>query len=94
MEKITFEEFRQMVAEELDVDAALVVAEARFVEDLMADSIRLVEMMLQLEERGVTIPLEEAWQVQTVGEAYRLYAERLDAGPGAERERRPYAPAH
>ncbi|HEY74717.1 MAG TPA: acyl carrier protein [Thermoflexia bacterium] len=76
MPKITFEEFRRIIAEELDVDENLVVPEASFVEDLMADSIQLVEMMLRLEELGVSIPMEKAWQVRTVGDAYRLYTEK------------------
>lgn len=79
MPRITFEEFRRIVAEELDVDESQVLPEASFVEDLMADSIQLVEMMLHLEERGIRIPLEAAWQVRTVGDAYRLYAQTLDA---------------
>jgi len=75
MPRITFEEFRRIIAEELDVDENRVVPEASFVEDLMADSIQLVEMMLRLEELGVAIPMEKAWQVRTVGDAYRLYTE-------------------
>ena len=79
MPRITFGEFRRIVAEELDVDESKVSPEASFVEDLMADSIQLVEMMLNLEERGILIPIEMAWQVRTVGDAYRLYAEALEA---------------
>ncbi len=79
MPRITFEEFRRIVAEELDVDESKVLPEASFVEDLMADSIQLVEMMLSLEERGILIPIEMAWQVRTVGDAYRLYTEALEA---------------
>jgi acyl carrier protein len=71
---ITFEEFRRLIATELHVDESLVVPEASFVDDLYADSIRLVEMMLRLAEQGVTIPMEEAWNVRTVGDAYRVYS--------------------
>jgi len=78
MPKITFEEFRRIIAEELDVDEKQVVPEASFVEDLMADSIQLVEMMLRLEELGISIPMEQAWQVRTVGDAYRFYAEQAE----------------
>ncbi len=81
MPRITFEEFRRIVAEELDVDESRVVPEASFLEDLMADSIRLVEMMLHLEEMGIPIPIESAWQVRTVGDAYRLYTEALESKP-------------
>lgn len=72
---ITLNEFRRLVAQELEVDVARVTPDASFVEDLSADSIQLVEMMLRLEDVGVYIPMEAAWEVQTVGDAYRLYVE-------------------
>ena len=71
---ITFEEFRRLIAKELHVEERLVVPEASFVDNLYADSIRLVELMLRLKNQGITIPMEEAWNVKTVGDAYRLYA--------------------
>ncbi|MGD0726502.1 MAG: acyl carrier protein [Spirochaetia bacterium] len=78
---IPFEQFRHLVAQELHVDESLVVPEASFVEDLFTDSIRLVELMLILGEKGIAIPFEEAWNVRTVGDAYRLYSSHagLDA---------------
>ena len=80
---ITFEEFRRLIARELHIEESLIVPEASFVEDLYADSIRLVEMMLRLAEEGVTIPMEEAWNVKTVGDAYRVYSSHagLSASP-------------
>jgi acyl carrier protein len=74
---ISFEEFRSIVAKELQVDESKVVPDASFVEDLFVDSIKLVELMLRLEEEGINIPLESAWDVETVGDAYRLYAEQV-----------------
>jgi acyl carrier protein len=76
---ITFEEFCRLIARELHVDESLVVAEASFVDNLYADSIRLVELMLHLAEQGVTIPMEEAWNVKTVGDAYRVYSRHMSA---------------
>ncbi|HUI71405.1 MAG TPA: acyl carrier protein [Spirochaetia bacterium] len=73
---VSFEEFRRMVARELHVDESKVRPEASFVDDLYADSIRLVEMMLRLKEQGVTIPMEDAWNVRTVEDAYRVYSRR------------------
>ena len=75
---ITFEEFRHLIARELHVEETLVVPEASFVDDLFADSIRLVEMMLRLREEGIIIPMEEAWNVRTVGDAYRVYSSHVD----------------
>ena len=54
-----------------------VVREASFVDDLLADSIQLVELMLHMEEMGINIPMEAAWEVETVGDAYRLYREQI-----------------
>lgn len=71
---VSFDEFRRMIASELHVSEAVVTEDASFTETLYADSIRLVEMMLKLSERGIRIPIEEAWNVVTVGDAYRLYA--------------------
>jgi len=48
---------------------------AAFIDDLSADSIQLVDLMLHLEEEGIAIPMEAAWDVHTVGDAYRLYQE-------------------
>ena len=71
---ITLEEFRRIIARELNVDEKLVVPEASFEDTLYADSIRLVELMLKLEQLGISIPMEEAWNVRTVEEAYTVYS--------------------
>lgn len=76
---ISFEDFRDLITQELQVEKEDVVREASFLDDLQADSIQLVEMMLRMEELGVNIPLESAWEVETVGDAYRLYKENLSA---------------
>jgi acyl carrier protein len=81
-----FEEFRRIIARELQVDERLVVPEASFEDNLYADSIRLVELLLRLSQQGITIPMEEAWSVKTVGEAYTVYSRRAGGGtakPGA-----------
>jgi acyl carrier protein len=81
---ITFEEFRRLIAKELHVEERLVVPEASFVDNLYADSIRLVELMLRLKNQGITIPMEEAWNVKTVGDAYRLYSRTAGASARPE----------
>jgi acyl carrier protein len=72
---VSFDEFRRLVAHHLEIDEARVVGEASFAEDLLADSIQLVDLMLCFEEQGISIPMEEAWQVKTVGDAYRVYVQ-------------------
>jgi acyl carrier protein len=79
----TFEQFQDIIAQELMVPREKVTAEASFIEDLLVDSIRMVEMMLKLEEEGMSIPLEAAWSIETVGDAYREYA-KVAKDTGAE----------
>jgi len=74
---ISFDEFRRIVAEGLQVDESKVTAEAAFVEDLRADSIQLVELMLRMEEQGIVIPMDAAWTVKTVQDAYNLYVQQV-----------------
>ncbi|MGC8839113.1 MAG: acyl carrier protein [Anaerolineae bacterium] len=79
---LSFEEFRDLMARELQLNKEDLTEDASFY-DLMVDSIRMVEMLLHLEEQGIAIPLELAWQIETVGDAYRLYQESVAASPGA-----------
>jgi len=71
--EVSFEEFKHILAEQLKVEEGKVTPEASFIDDLMVDSIQLVDLMLSLEEMGIEIPLEAAWDVQTVGDAYQVY---------------------
>ncbi|HHX44333.1 MAG TPA: acyl carrier protein [Chloroflexi bacterium] len=73
-----FEDFRRFLAETLNVAEESLHPEASFLTDLAIDSLRMVELVLRLEARlGMTIPVEEAWNIQTVGDAYAYYAERF-----------------
>jgi acyl carrier protein len=78
-ETVSFEKFKHAVAEGLQVEESKVVPEASFLHDLLADSIQLVEMMLHMEEMGIDIPMEEAWGIETVGDAYALYRDHAAA---------------
>ncbi len=71
--EVSFDEFKHILAEQLKVEEENVTPEASFIDDLMVDSIQLVDLMLSLEEMGIEIPLEAAWDVQTVGDAYQVY---------------------
>ena len=71
---------KKVLAEQLAVDEAQVVPDARFAEDLNADSLDLVEAVLALEEEwSIEIPEEEMEGVKTVGQAVALVAQKLGA---------------
>ncbi len=63
-------ELQSILVEQLGVDASEVVETASFQEDLNADSLDLVEMIMEMEDKfGVKIPDEDAEKITTVGDA-------------------------
>ena len=70
-----FERIRAHLAEELDVDPSEIGPDSRFKEDLRADSLHLVELVVELEDSyGVRIPDDEAARILTVGQAAEYVA--------------------
>jgi acyl carrier protein len=66
----TADRVKQIIVEQLGVDAAEVTPTAHFVNDLGADSLDTVELVMALEEEFDTdIPDEQAEKIQTVGQA-------------------------
>lgn len=76
----TFERIRDITVELLGQDAEKVTAEARFREDLEADSLDLVELIMAFEEEfGGEISDEDAQKITTVGEAVEYIETRMRA---------------
>jgi len=70
-----FETFQSCVAEVLDIEPADVVADARWTEDLDADSLAVVEITLALNDAfSIKIPDVEPTDIETVGQAFDLVA--------------------
>ncbi|MBI2122914.1 MAG: acyl carrier protein [Armatimonadetes bacterium] len=67
-----FDRVKGIVVDQLGVAVAEVTPEASFVEDLGADSLDVVELVMALEEEfGIEIPDEQAEKIVTVGEAVK-----------------------
>lgn len=65
-----FNKIKDLIAENFDVDKDKITESISFTDDLDADSIDLVEFILQLEDEfGSEIPDEEAEKIKTVGDA-------------------------
>ena len=73
-----FETFKKCAVDVLQVEPEQVTMEARFGDDLDADSLDLVELVMALEEAfDIEVPEEELEGVQTIGQAYDLVKSKL-----------------
>ena len=78
MDQELFARFRKCAVEVLSVSEDQVTPEAKFGDDLDADSLDLVELVMALEEEfDVEVPEEELEGVETVGQAYDLVVAKL-----------------
>jgi acyl carrier protein len=72
-----FEQVKEVLVEKLGVDESEIVEPASFQDDLNADSLDLVELIMELEDRfGIKIPNEDAEKILTVGQAVDYVSER------------------
>jgi len=70
MNSPNFEKVKEIIVEQLDVQADQVTEEASFIEDLGADSLDTVELVMALEEHfDIEIPDEDAEKIKTVRDA-------------------------
>ena len=78
MDQELFARFKKCAVDVLSVAPEAVVPEAKFADDLDADSLDLVELVMALEEEfGVEVPEEELEGIDTVGQAYDLVVGKL-----------------
>ncbi len=72
------EKLKEIVIEQLSVNAEDIKPEAKFVEDLGADSLDRVELMMALEESfDLDIPDEDAEKLLTIGDAEKYILEKI-----------------
>jgi acyl carrier protein len=73
-----FDKFRDCAVEVLQVPAEKVTREARFADDLDADSLDLVELVMALEEAfDITVDETELEDIETVGQAFELVSSKI-----------------
>ena len=73
-----FEEVKRVVVDQLGVDPEKVEMKAKFIDDLGADSLDIVEMIMRLEELlGIEIPDEDVEGKETIGDMVNYLAGRL-----------------
>ncbi|MBO8137401.1 MAG: acyl carrier protein [Desulfotomaculum sp.] len=72
----TFEKVKEIIIDQLGVDEEQVTLNSSFVDDLGADSLDIVELVMALEEEfDMQIPDEEAEKIRTVGDAVKYINE-------------------
>ena len=70
------ERLKEIVSEQLEIDAEIITADTRLNEDLNADSLDVVEMLMALEDEfGVDIPDEEIEKMKTIGDVVNFIQE-------------------
>jgi len=73
------EKVKEIIAEQLQVDAERVTPEASFIDDLGADSLDTVELVMAFEEAfDIEIPDEDAEKIRTVGDAINYIKDRIE----------------
>ena len=78
MDQELFARFQKCAIEVLSVSEDQVTPDAKFGDDLDADSLDLVELVMALEEEfGVEVPEEELEGIETVGQAYELVTAKI-----------------
>lgn len=72
-----FEKVRDIIAKQLDLDAAAITPESRLIEDLHADSLDIVELVMDMEQEfDVEIPDEMLPKIKTVGDIMQFLTEK------------------
>ncbi len=68
---------KEIVSQQLDVDVAQIKPESQFIDDLGADSLAIVELVLAFEEQfEIDIPDEDTEKIRTVGDAINYIQSR------------------
>jgi len=78
LEEKVLNQLKEIVVDKLGVEESDIVPDASFIDDLNADSLDLVELIMSLEETfDIEIPDEDAEKIQTVGDAMAYLEEHI-----------------
>ncbi len=70
----------EIIVEQLGVSREEIVPEASFIDDLGADSLDIVELVMAIEEKfDIEIPDDDAEKIQTIGDAFAYIRERTES---------------
>jgi acyl carrier protein len=73
-----FDKIKEIIIDKLGVDESKIVEDAKFIDDLGADSLDTVELIMQFEEEfNIEIPDEDAETITTVGKAYSYIGKQI-----------------
>ncbi|MGF1466207.1 MAG: acyl carrier protein [Sandaracinaceae bacterium] len=76
----TADKVKEIISQQLDVDVSQIKEESQFIEDLGADSLAIVELVLAFEEHfEIEIPDEDTEKIRTVGDAVSYITEHMSA---------------
>ncbi len=75
----TADKVKEIISQQLDVDIGQIKEESQFIEDLGADSLAIVELVLAFEEQfEIEIPDEDTEKIRTVGDAVSYITSRTN----------------
>lgn len=75
----TADKVKEIISQQLDVDMGQIKEESQFIEDLGADSLAIVELVLAFEEQfEIEIPDEDTEKIRTVGDAVTYISSRMN----------------
>jgi acyl carrier protein len=76
----TADKVKEIISQQLDVDVGQIKEESQFIEDLGADSLAIVELVLAFEEQfEIEIPDEDTEKIRTVGDAVSYIESRTNS---------------
>lgn len=76
---MVFEKITKLLAEQLDADVDTMTTETRIAEDLNADSLDVVELLMAIEDEfEITIPDEEIENMKTIGDVVDYIQNQID----------------